>query len=251
MLEKYADRSRTFFAADYEPQLGNELADVAKEIRENHKPDSVKLGTKSYNFGWPSKRQVCILNPTRIALQTLGLSAWKENQSTLESMIRAAVKRLGIDKFKRLGFKVSTFIPLSMTHAEMCELMFGSFLSSKDKLEQICGRSIDPLVQIEGEHGDMRYILVISPMTAEQITRGLSVTPNLDLFLEDKYLDTGVKDFLGRVQQSDAFHFDIDLFRRDVGASTLKEFLKSSMEKADLIAEACVRNLQSKPIERK
>ncbi|MBC8872219.1 MAG: hypothetical protein H8E44_22535 [Planctomycetes bacterium] len=251
MLEKHGNRCRTYFAADFDAQVGSQFADLANEIRRKYEPDKVQLGPHNYLFSWPSKRVLLVMNPWRMALQTLGLAAWKKKLSDHETMIRFSLDRLGIHKLKRIGFKVTAEIPLSMSHAEMCDLMFGSFVVPKERLEKVCGNPVDPLVHIEGENGDMQYILVVSSLTPEQVTKDLRTTPNLDLFLEDKYLDKGVREFLERIRQEDCFHYDIDLFRRDMDASNVKDFVQSSMEKAEQIAEACVRNLKSLPIEAK
>lgn len=97
----------------------------------------------------------------------------------------------------------------------------------------------------------MEYVLFVAPVTAEQLTKSVRSTPNLELFIEDKYFDTRVRDFLGRLDRGDAFLFDIDLFQREVDPSALDRFLKSSIEKASQIAEDCVRNLESKPVSEK
>jgi len=247
MLEKHAKRCRIYCAIDYEPEIGNELTDLARRIQKTYKPDSVKIGAQGYQFLWPKQRRICILRFQRLSFQTLGLEPWNEWQNEFLDICRALIDMFKIEQFKRVGLKTFCFFPLSMTHSEMCDLMFGSFLAPKESLERFCGTPSDPLAKIGGEFSDMTYNLIVSPMTPDQAVTTLRHTENLDLLIEDNYLDDGLVDFFRLIREDDSFHFDIDLFRHDIESTEVPLFLKNALSTANKIAEDSVRHLQSKP----
>jgi len=135
-----------------------------------------------------------------------------------------------------------------MSHAELCDLMLGSFLASAQDLGRIFGEHADPLLQMQGEKNGFKYVLIVTPMNPKQIADNFRQYGNLEHFLEDKFLDAGVKKFQEHITSSDCLYFDIDLFQHKVSGDRLREFATSSLEQAERMADMCVRFLQSQPI---
>jgi len=249
MLTKHASRVCTFFAVDFGPQFGTRLANAAEEIFTQFAPEKWHVQMPaSYSFLWPSERRLMILNFQRIAWQTLGLSAWQDKLDERAAIIKTALRIVGIEEFKRIGFKVTAFLPLEMSHLELSQLMFGSFLAAAEELADVCGEPKDPLVHLQGEKDNMQYALVLSAMTTQQASDQFLQTVNLAYFRESKFLDTSVKDFHDRIAENDCFYVDLDLFRRDVPANTLDTFLKRSLANSEELTTACVQRLRSQPI---
>jgi hypothetical protein len=250
MLAKHGSRVCTFFAVDFEPRFGVELSNAAGLVYEEYRPPHYKAALPlAFVLSWPNTRKVLSITHNRVAWQTLGLSTWSDGWKEHMATIRTALKSMHVSAFKRIGFKTVAYLPLSMSHAEMCELMFGAFLAPEEDFAQVHEGARDPLLQIEGESRGLKYILVVTPFDKKQASRNFLSLPNLELFLENKYLDQGVKDFHDRVTESDCFLVDIDLFRVDVEADCLEDFLKASLATAEQVTTSCVRRLRSQPEE--
>lgn len=248
MLRKYSNRIRAYFAVDYEPRLGGSVAQAAEKVQTEFSPSRTNVGMPlAYTFDWPHERYFITLNATRIAWQSLELTEWYDNYKKHVKVFRAALDAIGVDEFKRVGFKVSAYLPLQMSHQELCHLMFGSFLESAESFDEMLGGPLDPLVLFEGERKGWKYTLHMSAMNAQQIATSFRQDKNLERFLEDRFLDTGVKDFQNRITASDCLFFDVDLFKNDVAVTELDDLVKDSLSESERMADACVRRLRSKP----
>ena len=249
MLSKHPNRVCTFFAVDYEPRPGVKLAETAESIYAKHAPlRGGVTGEIEYAFGWPDERTLMVLNFGRIAWQTLGLSEWQDSLQEHVAVTKGALDSIGVTEFKRIGFKVQAYLSLGMSHAELNQLMFGSFLMPMEELDGVCGEPSDALVQLHGRKDDFEYALLLSGMSNEQISKSFLAISRLEFFLGDKFLDTTIKDFHDYLVKTDGLYFDLDLYRRAAPADTLEEFARSSLATSDHFAEACVQRLQSQPI---
>lgn len=249
MLKDHSNRIRTYFAVEFEPCLDARVAEAAEKMRAQFSPEEVTARVPlAYLFRWPTERYFVTLDVRRIGWQSLGLAPWADNLARHLDMIRVGLDTMGVREFTRIGFKVSANLAMSMSHEELCDLMFGSFLRSSQDLGQIFGEGADPLLQIQGEKNAFKYILILTPMNPQQIADNFRQYGNLEHFLKDKFLDTGVKVFQERIASSDCFYFDIDLFQRAVSADRLGQFAKSSLAEAEDLGDMCVRRLQSQPI---
>lgn len=248
MLKKHSDRICTYFKVDYEPQLGTRLAEAGDTIYKEFSPPQFGLGAASNHvFSWPSERYFLALSFQSIAWQGLGLSHWADNREKHVKSIRTALDTLGVVKLKRIGFKVSAYLPLEMSHQELCDLMFGSFLAPADEWSDMWGDSVDPWLSLEGERNGLKYVTTVSPMNTQQIKSVFRQNKNLERFVEDKFLDTGVKDFQNRITANDCLFFDIDLSQTDVDVNVLDSLTRDSLTQAEQVAEWCVRRLRSQP----
>lgn len=248
MLKSHANRVCTYFAVDYEPQLGATLGEAAAKLHAEFEPSRVALTVPhGYTFDWPAQRCYLELGITRLRWRSLGLAEWSENSDKYLKIIQTALEAIGAANLKRVGFKVSAYLPLEMSHQELCDLMFGSFLESADCFNEILGGVADPLVLFEGEREGMGYVLQVSPRNPEQAASAFRSSGQLERFLEDKYLDTGVKDFQERIAAVDCLFVDVDLFQKNVATEKLASFVKETMAESERIVDACVRRLRSQP----
>ena len=216
MLTDYSDRTMTFFAADYEPQVAyaRKLADAAEAMQSVLQTPSWIHALGQYALRDPGKRLVAVVGHGRVFWEVIGTAPFEKTLTATTSTIMAALNALGVKRLKRVGYKTITFAPLSMTHPEICELMFGSFLPDASVLEPVCGRPNDMAVQLHTRYREMRLVLNVLPQTAEQVRTVLFAQPNLDLLLDNRYTDTGIRDFLNIIQH-DCLTVDVDVYRED------------------------------------
>ena len=245
MLESHSKRICTFFAVDYHPQIGyaTKLSEAVQSIQGKLNAPHWGFGQAAYVLRNPEQRFLLTMDFRRIGCQTLYLDTWEKGLDDYGSLVRMALDKIGIKTVKRLGFKTVAFLPLGMSHAEMCDLVFGSFLLPASDLQDIANDPEDALVQIHGSYKNMKTVLVVAPMTVEQAARQFMATPNLEHFIEPKLLDTGAKEFRDRLD-SDCFFVDVDMFRTDAQVSDLPFFLKDSLQGALHLSEQAVRRLR-------
>jgi len=250
MLTKHHSRVCTFFAADFDPRFGPEVSSAASRIYEEHRPPKYRATMPSlFQFAWPETRNLLVVTHSRVAWQTLGLRAWNDSLQEHLSVVTMGLQTMHVSAFKRIGFKIVAYLPLSMSHAEMCKLMFGAFVLPEEDFQQVSKGGRDPLLHMEGESGGLEYLLIVTSLSKAQASKHFFSFPNLDLFLAEMYLDVGLKDFHDRVTESDCFLVDIDLFRTNVGIDCLEGFVKEALGTAEAVTDACVRRLLSKPQE--
>jgi hypothetical protein len=248
MLKKYADRVCAYFAADFDVQLGGRVADAADRLHKELKPPTVSFVFPSgYNFPCPEKRYCLSVMWNRVIWQSLGLSEWRDNWRKHLGVIVTALRVMDLQQCRRIGFKVTGYIPLPMAHVEICHLMFGAFLPPLEDMDGVLKPLSDPLVQFQGECDGLNYVLVLSAMSRKQVVDIFRSNKNLELYLVDKLTDPGVREFQQRLESSDCLFFDIDVFRTEVSVAELPDFAAKSLSEADRMCEASVRQLQSKP----
>lgn len=248
MLKKHSDRICAYFKVDYAPQLGTRLGEAGDTIYKELNPPQFGLGTPSaYVFAWPRDRYFLAVDFQSVFWQGLGLTHWDENREKHVKTIGTALDTLGVAKLKRIGFKVSAYLPLEMSHQELCDLMLGSFLAPREEWTDAWGDFVDPWISLEGERDGLKYVAAVSAMNTQQIASVFRQHKNLERFVEDKFLDTGIKDFHDRITASDCLFFDIDLSQSDVDVNVLDSFTRDSLARSAELAEWCVRRLRSQP----
>ncbi len=254
MLTDHPERSCWFFAADYQPEVGflKSLPDAAEVLQK--KLDTLAWGTTTPNNGYffrvPARKLIFSIDLQRLFAQGIGLHSWQSSLNDFASMFRSALEKAGVKALKRVGFKVWSFSRTEMSHSEMADLMFGSFLVPRQELGGLYGNTDDALVLIHGSHGDMKLQLTVAPMNAEQVAQQVSQISNLEHFSEPKFFDAGLKEFRDRVV-GDCLFVDLDLFRQDVDCSDVLSFTRNSLTAADEVVTATVRRLKHLQVKRK
>lgn len=248
MLKSNANRVCTFFAAHYAPTiaLGRKLPEAAEFIQSRWDTPHWGISTGKYVFRDTEKRIILIAELRNLVLQTIGLAPWSDHLGDHANLITEVLQKLGVAKLSRIGFLVHAYLPLGMTHAEMVDLMYGSFLAPKNDLTPFCGAAYDALADIYGERDQMKIQLTVAPMTSDQAGKQLMALNNLDAFVEPKLLDPGINEFKDRLA-TDCLFFSCDLFRTEVGVPEVASFLRRSLDEADSISASVVQFLKSLP----
>lgn len=249
MLDKQPNRVLTFFAADFGTQLGPNVAAAAQRAYTSFDPLHTNfVPLVQYKMVGKDGRRIFTLTHNRAAWGTLGFDAWTGNQEACISIITEIRNELGVEIYNRLGFKVVAYMNLEMSHDEMCDLMFESFLLSKRDLNGVFGEARDPLIQIEGNYEEFDYVAIVAPMNREQMSKSMMSLPNISDFRAEKNarLDSGVMTFHDEVVRHDSLVFDVDFFQRDVAVSRLRQFARESSSAAQAMSQSCVDRFLSR-----
>ena len=182
MLSKYATRSLTFFAVEFEPLWGLSLGQAVEEVRNVYHPPLIAQSANSFALRWPEDRGVLVISNNRVQVQTLGLNKWEDRAEDWVAMVISVLNALKVEKAAWAGFRVIAYIPLEMSHAEMSRLMFGSFLMPVEEFQQVFDDPDDPVVQIKGKRGSLECQVVVTAANRLQITEGFSAASEFGRF---------------------------------------------------------------------
>ena len=250
MLKTHPERVIATFAVDFEPIVEfDKVGSAAEIVLRRLKTPHWGAATGSYVFRDTAHRRIVVVDFRRVFVQTLGLEIWQQDLADFASDMRLVLQKLGISRLKRIGFASQVFLSLGMSHREMADLMFGSYLAPVPDLQEVCGKPNDVFVQLHGEQGNMKIQLNLAPMTEEQAATTFLSINNLEAFVEPKLIDSGVKDFKERIA-TDCFFVHVDLSRADAADSDVPHFLRQSLDAADKITDAAVQKLKSLRIRR-
>jgi hypothetical protein len=251
MLKNNADRVCTTFSVDFEPMVGfsRRLPEAVEAAQARLKAPHWATTTVAYILRDTVRRRILVLDYRRCQFQTIGLDGWLKDVDENAAIIKATLDALEVAKMKRVGFQSQAYLPLGMSQRELADLMSGSYLLPAEELRDVCGKLEDVLVQLHGERDGMKLQLILAPMTGEQTTQQLQMTPNLESFLEPKLFDMGLKEFKDRIAQ-DCFYVAADLSRTEVPTTEVSLFSRKSLEAADTITEAAVQKLKSLRVKR-
>ena len=246
MLKENANRSVCYCTIDFKPRVdfARRLVDLASEVERKINTDIWHATAEKYVFRVLDEQYLYVFEDRRIFCQCLGLSGWADHLDQHMAIIETGLKALGVDRIRRAGFLVQSWFHLGMTHAEICDLMYGSFLPSISELTPIFGKPEDLLFQVHGSDKGIKARTTLAPQTSEQAVETFMRTANLEAFLQNKFLDTRVKDFHDSLATDNLF-VELDFHLQDFPAHSLGSFVRDSLERAEAISEASIFRLKS------
>ena len=242
LLRSHSNRAIAIVLANFEPQISflkripNAAEAVMKRIKAPHwgmSPDNRFLIRET------TKKFIYVIDFQSFFCQTLGLDPWIENiDDHIESM-SIAFNKMDVTRLKSVAFVVAAWIPLGMSHAEICDLVFGSLMVNRSELASTYGNLGDVLLQLHGTLNGFQTRTIIAPQTVEQAGAAFLATNHLDSLLEPRLLDTSVKDFHDQISHECLF-MSIELKSTDFPVSSIGTFVRDAMEAAERIAEETV-----------
>lgn len=248
ILREHADKAVVFVAAHFEPQIAfvkrlpNVVDAVVKKL--SKVPSWALTPDHKYLIRETRERFFYLIDHQIFYCQTLGLDPWIMNLEAHVEAMTIALSKMDVTRLTRLGFMVQVALPLEMTHYEICDLMFGSYLVDRTELSSIYGKVDDLLLQLHGSYNEMRSQTVIAPQTIEQSRANFLATPNLELFVEPKLLDTGVKEHYDRISR-DCLNLRIDMSKKDVPANAVRSVLEDALDGAERVAEGTILRIKA------
>ena len=249
MSLNYENQSLVFFAVDYRTDLGLRLPAAANDLYNLVKPDDVRFHVGlNYTFQWFGKKKIFVVSHNRITSQTIGVATWKQESDNFISMTTSTLKKLEVTELKRIGFKLIAFVPQTMSHAELSDLFFGSFLAPMDEWDGVCQKPNDPFLQLGGERNGMKFLASLTAQTQDQIRSSIQASQNFDHFSKPQQIEPSILEFVVQASNNPCLMLDIDLFREDGTIDDVGQFGKQALKNAEEIVRSCVAKLQSKEI---
>lgn len=246
VLRQYADHAMTFFSAHFEPQIAyaKKLPNIAEAVLKRSKAPHWASTSEKYLIRETNKKFLYQFDHQTFFCQTLGLQPWVANFDDHIEVMSIAFNKMDVTRIKRLDFQVSVQLPLEMSHPEMCDLMFGSYLVAREELDTTYGNLNDLWVQLHGSYNGIKSQTTIAPQTVEQSRRSFLSIGNLEVFVEPKLLDTCIKEHYERISK-ECLSLVIDMVKEEVAVSALRSMLVDSLEGAQKIADGTVLRIKS------
>jgi|SRR5271157_3757437 len=245
LLKSHAGHALTYLSLHFEPQIDftKKLSNLAEAVLKHSKAPHWASTAGRYIIRETNKRFFYLFDHQVFYCQTLGLDPWLVNLEDHLEVMAIASRKMEVTRIKRFGFQVSIQLPLGMAHAEICDLMFGSYVVERQELLSTFGKVDDVLLQLFGYYKEIRSQTIIAPQTAEQSSKHFLSTANLDLFVEEKYTDTCIKEQLERVSH-DCLSLTIEMTKEDVPANSLPSLVHDCYEGVENIAEGVVLRIR-------
>lgn len=246
MLERQPDRIVVYFAVNYEPSPGfvRKLSEAFEAVYDRVRPKNWVFHQHGYIIRDFEERFLLSFDHSRIGFTSLGLKPWKDKRAEFVGAAKLVLQTLQISKLTRIGFKTTAFLDLDMSHAEICDLMFGSFFQDAKRFQTVCGEPNDALLQVHGTRRGMKTTTVINALTAKQSVDHFAAIPHLELMVEHRLFDDRLAQYRKRIG-IDGLMVDNDLSQENVEIDVLQDFARDSLEESTLMTETIVNQLKS------
>lgn len=252
MFKSYPNRTLTILRLTPAPMIdfAPRLSRAAAAVLPRFDPDN--WAWQSVNFVAlrdPAKRRVLSMSFNSVQFQTLGLDPWTERMSENVENLRHVLSELGIRELKRADFRCKTYLDLKMTHPEIVDAAFGSFLAHRMELADVSSNITDLVLRFFGTEGLDKFDLQFAPQTAEELKNDFWSWPNLDTFNEPKGKASIVHDFYANLNPDRAsLTVECEVFREKISADEAISFLRGASDQVDRIAARGVNKYRSLPI---
>jgi hypothetical protein len=193
------------------------------------------------------QRHIRIVSFNSLSFQTLGLAGWTEVLQEHIDVASISLERLNVDNVARLSLKCSVFLDMKMTHPEMFDAMFGSYLMPHRDLKGIGTELNDVLLSLFGKEGDDNFQLSIAPQTPEQSASSFNSWPNIDSFNDVRQQKVNTPEIVSRITRPNLM-VELDLYRTEQAVSHTPAFMRDSLVRADKLVRRVVNRFLSMPL---
>lgn len=245
LLRSHADRAVTVFWAQFDPQIAyvKKLSNVVEAVLKKSKATHWASTAEKYLIRETNKKFLYVFDHQIFYCQTLGLDPWIAHLDDHIEVMLTAFSKMEVTRVKKLVFQVIIQLPLEMSHSELCDLVFRSYLVDREELTAIHGKMDDVLLQLHGNYKGIRSQTILAPQTIEQSRMSFLSTGNLELFVEPKFIDTCVKEHYERIS-IDCLHLRLEMVKEDVAISALRSSLDDSFEGVEKITDGTVMRIK-------
>ena len=245
VLRLHANRAVTYFSAHFEPQVAyaKKLPNIVEAVLKRSNAPHWQSTAEKYLVRETNKKFFYHFDHQVFYCQTLGLDPWIANFDDHVDVMSIAFNKMDVTRIKRLGFQITIQLPLEMSHSEICDLIFGSYLVDREELTAIYGQLDDTLIQLHGSYKGIKSQTTIAPQTVEQSRRTFLSNGNLEAFVEPKYLDLCIKEHYERIS-NECLSLVIEMSKENVAVNAFRSTLEDSFEGAQKIADGTVLKLK-------
>jgi hypothetical protein len=245
LLRSKSEHAMTRFSAQFEAQIGyaKKLPNVVESVQKRIKAPHWTSTAEKYIVRETHKKFFYVFDNQIFYCQTLGLGPWIANLDDHLEVMSIVFNKMEVTRIKRLELQISAQLPLGMSHSEMCDLVFGSYIVDREELTSTYGKLDDVLLVLHGYHKGIRSQTTIAPQTTEQSKKTFWSIGNLDAFVEPRLIDTCVKEHFDLISQ-DCLYLSMEMIKEDAPVSNVRSLLHDSLEGAEKIAEETVLRLK-------
>lgn len=229
----------------FPPQIGfvGRLSEIADRLLKKYPFPHWHSNAQRYLLRETNDRRLVYVDHSRIQFQMLGFAQWHERTDDHTDIVKSVLAGYELDEIRQFRLNVQGFVDVKMKFSEIADLVYGTYLVSKNHLDGIC-KPNDANVIIIGERDGMELTLQVAPMNPAQVDETFLTTPNLESFAEPKLLDTGIKELKDKLAK-DCFYVNVTLTKESPSLSEIKRVVESATRTAEAIADQAVAKLKS------
>lgn len=176
---------------------------------------------------------------------TLGFNTWLKNKETTLKLFAELCREYKLGTVA-LEMRLYCFFDLQMTHAEMGDLMFGSFLPTRESLPECFATPKDGQAVFESDSANRFFWFEIGPLTVEQTSSRFTSIPNMGIFSVSPLLDTTIEDFHRPIRKEN-LHVCLRIKNKNIPVEKLPQELSAIESEADRVISDAVNFFRSVP----
>ena len=253
MLDKQQSRCTVLAQCIFEPDLCylSHLPTVLAHIQKNVRGQKLDMPHWNVNaqraiLRNPNEGVVLAADHKSVQVETLGLKHWSANQDKYTNILGEMLHCYEVTTCKMLRLDICVFLDVGMSHAEIADLFFDSFLPGHDRYASLGIQFDDSYTRLIGSRGNDRVSLHLAPMKAEEVTEEVKRKQNISMFTKDLPFDDTLKRWHDDVAR-DCFHIRIENARMDASVRELNAFFSDATSFFRKTAEELVNLLKSIP----
>jgi hypothetical protein len=163
----------------------------------------------------------------------LTLKPWQDAATAVAEAASAILSTLGVTELLRINFRGTGFLDLGMSHEEMVDQLFGSYLPERAQFAGLGTKLYDQIVGLWGERDGRRFRLQLTPQKGEDVVTTFKNIPNLGAFTDDRLAETQVQDAAFAVGSGPAMNVDAEVFAEKASVTQAPVFARDGLKWVD------------------
>lgn len=155
---------------------------------------------------------------------SLGVEEWRNNSAITNEMANLYMRGMGAAEMTRMSFRTRSWFDVGMSHAEMCDSFFGSFLARRTQLEEAVPDISDLMLQLHGQTATDKSEVNLFPQTAEQARTTVRNFEGVDAFADQQMRSTPVTGMITAIR-GPLLLVDSMVHLSDIPASNVHPFM--------------------------
>jgi len=184
-----------------------------------------------------------LLDLRQAFFQSLGMNGWSKEQ--VIGTFTDALRELGVDRITKAVLTTRVFFSTGMLHAEMVDLMPGTYLAPAETLDKVVDNLDDAYVKLNGTYEGCKVALEFAPMNPQDTEASIMATNNLQLFVKNALIDSRVKDFREQMGSDPTLFVQVELSRDNLERGGFSGFVNQALTGAEVMTDRAVRHLKS------
>lgn len=227
--------STVTIAIDFEPKIAYSLNAAAEYFNASLKASEVSFGHGLVTVRSRDPRWAATVGYKRVQFTCLPVTFFLDSFRDVTSCVFNSAKSLGVEQLNRAGLQITSWRPLRAIEYTTFTQSFAEISLRAPFLQSLLFNEFDPLIKVEGvgETDGFRYSASVAPMSVANVRESLKSSPaGIFLAINPDLTDDVATKFYNSVLH-DSLFVEIDVSKKDIALTQLRDTLKVFYEKAE------------------